>query len=82
MLLVLLSVLATPFLPLFLKGKCPNCGKRKLDSLESTENGGKNANPYVAYFNCRACHSKFMRDKSGPMQPVPDDSAVGTTSSS
>jgi endogenous inhibitor of DNA gyrase (YacG/DUF329 family) len=76
MVLVLAAVIVTPFLPLILKGKCPKCGKRKLEPLESAEAVGKSANPYIAYFSCSACQSHFMRDKSGPMRPLEQESPV------
>jgi hypothetical protein len=77
MILVLAAVLVTPFLPGLLKAKCPDCGKRKLETLELAQAGNKSTDPFIAYFSCGACHSKFMRNKSGPLQPMPDDAAVG-----
>jgi len=77
MIFVLLAVLVTPLLPGLLKAKCPNCNKRKLETIEASQTASRRPNPHIAHFSCSACQSKFMRDKSGPMQPIPDDSAVG-----
>jgi hypothetical protein len=71
MLIVVLIVMLTPFLPLILKGKCPKCGKRKLETSE--ENTNASPNPFIAYLSCTACNAKFLREKSGPLQPLPDD---------
>jgi hypothetical protein len=79
MLIVVLIVLVTPFLPQILKGKCPSCKKRKLETLELADTAGKAQNPYVAYFVCTACRSKFRREKSAPMEPMPDEEAVGVS---
>jgi hypothetical protein len=76
MILVFLAILVTPFLPFILKAKCPACGKRKLESLDTAESPSKSSSPYISYFYCGACHCKFVRDKSGPIQPLPDESAV------
>jgi len=76
MIFVLLAILVTPLLPALLKGKCPNCGKRKLETAEGAADKGQS--PYISYFSCSACHSKFMRDKSGPLQPLHDDASVET----
>jgi transposase-like protein len=73
MIFVLLAVLITPFLPFILKGKCPQCGKRKLESIESPESIGKTSSPFIAYFTCNACRTNFMREKSGPLTPMSDD---------
>jgi len=77
MLIVVLIVMLTPFLPFVLKGKCPRCGKRKLEGVEPA--AGASANPYIAYFNCAACQAQFVREKSGPMQPVPNEQPVEST---
>lgn len=66
---VILAVVVTPFLPSFLKGKCPSCSKRKLDSFEPE---GVEAAPgtYITYFLCQNCQTRFQRDKSGPLVPI------------
>lgn len=84
MLFVLLAILITPFLPVLLKGKCPSCGKRKLESLDHNDGGisGGDTNPYLAYFHCKACQTRFVREKSGPMQAIIDDKTVDVGSNS
>jgi transposase-like protein len=69
---VIMAVLITPFLPTFLKGKCPSCSKRKLDTFEPE---GIEAKPgtYITYFLCQNCHMSFRRDKSGPLEAMPAD---------
>lgn len=72
MVFVLLAVLITPFLPNLLKAKCPDCGKRKLDSVDmgaESEEGRKLAERYITCFCCRNCQAKFWKEKSGPLNP-------------
>jgi len=68
MIFVLLAILVTPFLPILLKGKCPQCGKRKLESLEKDDNS-----PFVSHHACGNCKTRFTRERSGPLQPVEED---------
>ncbi len=70
---VIAAVLVTPFLPTFLKGKCPNCNKRKLDSYEP-ESIETKPGTYITYFLCQNCQMRFRRDKSGPLEPMSTDS--------
>ena len=79
MLFVLLAILVTPFLPFILKGKCPNCSRRKLESLEQSPQAvsGVEPNPFVSYFSCKNCQAQFMRERSGPLQRINDEPAVG-----
>ena len=64
MILIVLAVLASPFLPLVLKSKCPVCSKRKLQHLETlnTETGG--GRTFITYYRCHNCDSSFQREKS------------------
>lgn len=74
MLFVLAAILITPFLPFILKGKCPGCGKRKLETIEAAAAGdGREANPFIAYFQCKACQLKFVRERSGPLKALAED---------
>jgi hypothetical protein len=69
MVAVVLSILATPFLPLLLKGKCPACSKRQLESLETVRTALESGRTYVTYYRCHNCDSCFQRENSGPLQP-------------
>ena len=70
---VIAAVLVTPFLPTFLKGKCPSCNKRKLDSFEPEAIETKPGS-YITYFLCQNCQMRFRRDKSGPLEAMAADS--------
>lgn len=70
MVFVLLAVMLTPFLPLMLKGKCPACGKRKLETLETPQATDENAISYTSHHRCKACSATFTRERSGPLTPV------------
>ena len=69
---VILAVLVTPFLPTFLKGKCPSCSKRKLDTF-GPEGIVVKPGTYITYFLCQNCQASFRRDKSGPLEAMPAD---------
>ncbi|MBS1992849.1 MAG: hypothetical protein JSS86_20675 [Cyanobacteria bacterium SZAS LIN-2] len=71
MIFVLLAILVTPFLPVLLKGKCPKCGKRKLETVEKADAG-----PYISHHTCSACKTNFTREKSGPLVAVEEDVLV------
>lgn len=82
MIFVILAVLITPFLPNFLKAKCPNCGLRKLDTLEPETLAAHNIDAtapesdspkYITYFACKNCEVRFQREKSGPLVPLKSD---------
>ena len=68
MIFVLLAILVTPFLPILLKGKCPKCGKRKLELLERDDN-----NSFVSHHACAECKTRFIKERSGPLQAVEED---------
>ncbi|CAN5434747.1 hypothetical protein BH11CYA1_BH11CYA1_36470 [soil metagenome] len=70
---VILAVIVTPFLPSLIKGKCPTCSKRKLNSFEPE---GLESKPgtYITYFVCQSCQTQFRRDKSGPLEVMASDS--------
>lgn len=69
MIFVLLAVMITPFLPQLLKGKCPSCGKRKLEALDSAPDGAEET-PFLSYHACKNCLTNFRREKSGPLQAM------------
>jgi transposase-like protein len=79
MLFVLLAILVTPFLPFILKGKCPSCAKRKLESLEQPPAGFQSAepNPFLSYYRCKNCRTQFVRERSGPLTPLTDQALAG-----
>lgn len=71
MVFVLLAVMITPFLPQLLKGKCPVCGKRRLEALEACPDGtDSDPGPYISYHTCKNCCKIFRRVKSGPLTVV------------
>jgi len=80
MIFVILAVLFTPFLPLVLKGKCPSCGKRKLEKL-GTEvlEAPDSAKTFVTRYRCHACLKHFQQEKTGQLKesapPEPIESA-------
>lgn len=78
---VIAAVLVTPFLPTFLKGKCPSCNKRKLDSYEPDSSETK-PGTYITYFLCQNCQMRFRRDKSGPLEAMPADSPAADVAAS
>ncbi len=73
MIFVIMAVILTPFLPSLLKGKCPNCGKRKLDTFEPELAEAPPPGTYMAYFSCQNCEMRFERNKSGPLVPLQSD---------
>lgn len=72
MVFVLLVVVATPFLPLFLKSPCPACKKRKLEALETLSICSEETSPrqYLSFHRCHACSKYFKREKSGPYTEI------------
>lgn len=70
---VILAVIITPFLPSMIKGKCPNCHKRKLEPFEPDLAEPHPPGTYISYFLCRNCEIRFQRDKSGPLIPLQAD---------
>jgi len=74
MIFVIMAVILTPFLPALLKGKCPNCGKRKLVTYEPDLAEPNAPGTYIAYFNCQNCEMRFERNKSGPLVPLQSES--------
>lgn len=71
MIFVILAVLATPLLPLFLKSKCPSCGKRKLEKLGTqTVESANQTKTYVTNYRCHACLKHFQQEKSGQLKEV------------
>ncbi|HEY9776862.1 MAG TPA: hypothetical protein V6C81_24070 [Planktothrix sp.] len=70
------AILITPFLPSLLRSKCPGCGKRRLQSLdtvrimaESEESGFT----YVTLYRCDKCAGRFKRTKSGDLETSTSD---------
>ena len=71
MLLVVLAVLGSPFLPILLKSKCPSCQKKKLEHLETVTpevEGGKKT--FITLYHCHSCNKQFQRVKSGPLLEI------------
>ena len=69
MIFVILAVLFTPFLPLVLKGKCPSCGKRKLEKLGTEVLQAEDASKtYMTKYRCHACMKHFEQEKTGKLQ--------------
>jgi hypothetical protein len=67
MVFVLIAVLVTPLLPQLLKKKCPKCTKRALSSLEANPDETAPSNPYLSFYACQACGSRFKQVKSEPL---------------
>jgi hypothetical protein len=75
MLLVVIAVLGSPFLPILLKSKCPSCNKKKLEHLETVTpdlDGGKRT--FITLYLCHNCNKQFQRVKSGPLLEIPVES--------
>ncbi|MBX9688166.1 MAG: hypothetical protein K2X27_15770 [Candidatus Obscuribacterales bacterium] len=70
MMIVLLIVMASPFLPILLKSKCPGCRKRKLEHLETVSKESAKGNTFITYYHCHHCKANFEREKSGPLKQV------------
>lgn len=66
MFLVLLAVIMTPMFPVLLKSKCPGCGKRKLENLETEKNG----KTFVTFYRCHNCQQHYQQEKSGPLKEI------------
>lgn len=63
-------LLATPFLPSILKAKCPKCGKRKVQSLDTfkvPDDGEPSGYTFVALYRCDSCAELFKKIKEGQM---------------
>lgn len=73
MVFVFLVIIATPFLPGLLKGRCPECKKKKLEMLETLclepEEPSEQPKPngYMTFYRCHACQGFFKRQRSGPL---------------
>lgn len=68
MIFVLIAVMLTPFFPVLLKSKCPQCKKRKLEHLETVTKEIKDKATFITYYVCHHCQQQFMRVKSGPLK--------------
>lgn len=66
MILVLIVVMLTPFFPVLLKGICPKCKKRKLESLETVQS--EDEREYVTFYRCHNCQAQYKRLRSGPFE--------------
>lgn len=64
--LVFASILITPFLPALMKAKCPECGKRKLNSLDTLRDYtvSETERIYNSFHRCDACLAYF-KQKNG-----------------
>lgn len=73
--IILGSVLITPLLPYLLKARCPGCGKRKMQSLDTLKQacGEGEAPSYVTFHRCEHCRSLFSQIRSGPLTPAQED---------
>lgn len=71
MILVIIAVMLTPMFPILLKSKCPCCGKRKLEHLETSNEEVNGKKRYITFYRCHNCENKFERNKSGPLKQVP-----------
>lgn len=67
--LVFASILITPFLPALMKAKCPECKKRKLNSLETMRDFAATGEErmYNTFYRCDACLAYFKQVNSKPM---------------
>lgn len=68
---VFAAIFITPLLPAILRSKCPGCGKRKLQSLETIKvltDGGNTQYTYITVYKCDHCHAVFKRNKSGALE--------------
>ena len=75
---ILAAIIMIAFAPSFLKGKCPNCGKRGLKSVDVDGRtlaslAEEDRQPYMSFHRCSACHSRFLRHKSAPLQDAGTD---------
>lgn len=68
--LVFASILITPFLPALMKAKCPECKKRKLNSLETLRDYAATGEEriYNTFHRCSACLAYFKAVNSKPME--------------
>jgi len=65
------AILITPFLPALIRSKCPGCGKRNLQSLDTLKlHADAPASPYtyITLYRCDKCGKLFKRTKSGSLQ--------------
>jgi hypothetical protein len=70
------AILITPFLPAMIRGKCPGCGKRKLQSLDTLKlHADSDSSPftYITLYRCDSCDSLFKRTKSGSLEQSTTD---------
>ena len=75
MVLVLILVMITPMFPFLLKSKCPTCKKRKLENLETVQEGQGKKATYITRYFCHACETQFEQNKSGPLRAVATESS-------
>ena len=73
--LVFASILITPFLPALMKAKCPECKKRKLNSLETLRDFAAQDQEriYNTFHRCDACLAYFKQVNSKPLVPSSHD---------
>lgn len=62
-------ILITPFLPIFLRSKCPACGKRRLDQKDTIKVNDQVAGTvsFLSFVNCLDCNQWFKRERTGPL---------------
>jgi len=66
--IVLGSILITPLLPYILRARCPQCGRRKLQSLDTFRSEREKEATYITFHQCDHCKCIFRQEKSSPLK--------------
>ncbi len=70
------ALVAVAFAPSFLKGKCPQCRKRGLVSVDLDQVGQEQLASFGLSFptlyNCRKCQARLYRERSGELKAADD----------
>ena len=72
-LVIFAALVMVAFVPSFLKAKCPQCGKRKLTTVDVDEHvlshlDQADHKPFLSFYLCEACQARFRRERAGPLK--------------
>jgi uncharacterized protein with PIN domain len=76
-LVIYAALIAVAFAPTFLKARCPQCKKRKLETVDLDQRTREDIEhkeevQYLTFFQCTACGARFLREKTAPYKDASD----------
>lgn len=71
------AIFSMAFAPTFLKSKCPQCNKRKLETVDLDQRireqlQEQEDKPFLTFYNCTACGARLLRERTSPFQDASD----------